>query len=151
LKGFYCNQVYDAVFDCTTPYSSYTDILAELSGPHQEEHVLLQSKETSLKDKVPNGRLTKEMRQKVIVPLLKEFFAYDIPFNGAARYSLKSSAVVEKVHAANEVSSIITAVISPIAVIDTGIWSLPFFEKCTPKVTLFYPFPIKRLIRKAVR
>ncbi len=58
------------------------------------------------------------MRQKVIVPLLKEFFAYDNPFNGAAIYSLKSSAVVEKVHAADEGSSIIAAVISPIAVIE---------------------------------
>ena len=57
------------------------------------------------------------MRQKVIVPLLKEFFSYDNPFNGAARYSLKSTAVVEKVHAAKG-SSIITAVISPIAVIE---------------------------------
>ena len=117
LKGFYWNQVYDAVFECTTPYSSDNDILAELSGLHPEEHVLLQSIETSLKDKVQNGRLTKEMRQKVIVPLLKEFFAYDNPFNGAARYSLKSSAVVEKVHAAKG-SSIITAVISPMPVIE---------------------------------
>ncbi len=74
MKAFYWNQVYDAVFECTTPYSSNTDILAELSGPHSEEYGLLPSIETSLKDKVPNGRLTKEMRQKVIVPLLKEFF-----------------------------------------------------------------------------
>ena len=117
LKGFYWNQVYDAVFECTTPYSSNANILSELSGPHPEEHVLLQSIETSLKDKVQNGKLTKEMRQKVIVPLLKEFFAYDNPFNGAARYSLKSSAVVEKIHAAKG-SSIITAVISPKPVIE---------------------------------
>ena len=27
----------------------------------------------------------------------------------------------------------------------TEIWSLPFFEKCTPKCTLFYPFPITGL------
>ena len=117
LNGFYWNQVYDAVFECTTPYSSDNDILAELSGPLPEEHVLLQSIETSLKDKVPNGKLTKKMRQKVIVPFLKEFFVYDNPFNGAARYSLKSSAVVEKVHAAKG-SSIITAVISPMPVIE---------------------------------
>ena len=58
------------------------------------------------------------MRQKVIVPLLKEFFAYDNPFNGAARYSLKSTAVVEKVNVADEGASIITAVISPTAVIE---------------------------------
>ena len=118
LKAFYWNQLYDAVFECTTPYSSNTDILVELSGPHPEEHFLLQSIETSLKDKVPNGKLTKEMRQKVIVPLLKEFFAYDNPFNGAARYSLKSTAVVEKVNVADEGASIITAVISPTAVIE---------------------------------
>jgi hypothetical protein len=49
--------------------------------------------------------------------LLKEFFAYDNSFNGAARCSLKSTAVVEKVYAAKG-SSIITAVISPIAVIE---------------------------------
>ena len=121
LKGFYWNQVYDAVFECTTPYSSDNDILAELSGLHPEEHVLLQSIETSLKDKVQNGRLTKEMRQKVIVPLLKEFFAYDNPFNGAARYSLKSTAVIspiaviEKAGAAKGSPS--AAVIPPIAVI----------------------------------
>ncbi len=41
LKGFYLNQVYDAVFECTTPYSSNNDILAELSEPHPEEHLLL--------------------------------------------------------------------------------------------------------------
>jgi hypothetical protein len=111
LKAYYWNQLYDAVFECTTPYSSNTDVLVELSKPHPEEHFLLQSIETSLKDKVPNGKLTKEMRQKVIVPLLKEFFAHDNPFNGAARYSLKSTAVVEKVIAADEGSSIITAVI----------------------------------------
>ena len=121
LNGFYWNQVYDAVFECTTPYSSDNDILAELSGPLPEEHVLLQSIETSLKDKVQNGRLTKEMRQKVIVPLLKEFFAYDNPFNGAARYSLKSTAVIspiaviEKAGAAKGSPS--AAVIPPIAVI----------------------------------
>ena len=27
----------------------------------------------------------------------------------------------------------------------TEIWSLPFFEKCTPKCTLFLPFPHNRV------
>ena len=66
MKAFYWNQVYDAVFECTTPYSSDKDILAELSGPHPENHILLQSIATSLNDKVPNARLTKEMRQKLL-------------------------------------------------------------------------------------
>jgi hypothetical protein len=58
------------------------------------------------------------MRQKFIVPLLKEFFAYDNPFNGTARYSLKSTAVISPIEKAGAAKgSPSAAVIPPIAVI----------------------------------
>ena len=76
LKGIFWNQIYDAVSECARPYSRNTFILQELQ--HTENHQLLQSIQTSLRS------MTSELKQKVNVPSLKEFFASDNPFDWKA-------------------------------------------------------------------
>ena len=78
LKGIFWNQIHDAVFECARPYSSNTSILQELQ--HAENHQLLQSIQTNFSF----GTITKDIKQNVIVPSLKEFFASDNPFDWKA-------------------------------------------------------------------
>ena len=92
LKGIFWNQIHDAVFECARPYSSNTSILQELQ--HAENHQLLQSIQTNC---FTFGTITKEMKQIVIVPSLKEFFASDNPFDwkaGAAEGSAIISSTI---------------------------------------------------------
>ena len=91
-KGIFWNQIHDAVLECARPYSSNTSILQELQ--HAENHQLLQSIQTNC---FTFGTITKEMKQNVIVPSLKEFFASDNPFDwkaGAAEGSAIISSTI---------------------------------------------------------
>jgi hypothetical protein len=91
LKGIFWNQIHDAVFECARPYSSNTSILQELQ--HAENHQLLQSIQTNFSF----GTITKDIKQNVIVPSLKEFFASDNPFDwkaGAAEGSAIISSTI---------------------------------------------------------
>ena len=90
-------------------YSSNTYILQELSEQHTENHQFLRCIQTSLQATIKSRTtITKEMKQLLIVPSLKEFFALGNPFDWTA--------VDEKVLAAegSNSSSIITTGISPI-------------------------------------
>ncbi len=78
-KAKFWNQIHDAVSECARPYSSNIRILQELQ--RTEYHQLLQSIQTRLGSMT---LMTLEIKQKVIVPSLKEFFASDNPFDWKA-------------------------------------------------------------------
>ena len=116
MKATYWNQIHDAVFKSAASYSGDLNPNEVLS----EQHPLLKSIESNLKAEVKIAKLTQEMKDFVIVPMLKEYFALDNPFTSYYSSTTTSPiAVVEKVHAAegSKVSSKISAIISPLAVI----------------------------------
>ncbi len=76
------------MLECARPYSGNTSILQELQ--HTENHQLLQS---SIQTKITFGMITSEMKQNVIVPSLKEFFASDNPFDWKAGTAEGSSII----------------------------------------------------------
>ena len=127
LNKGYWNQVYDAVVRIAASdlYSQNSNIVFEL----EDNHPILKSIETKLRDEVNFEQLSEEMKRVVILPTLKEFFALDNPFCGRTKgvllieNAISPSAVVEKDH---EGSSTL-ADISPTAVVTSPEKEL---EKC---------------------